>query len=304
MRPLTDAVPKPALPVLDVPLAAFPLLPMLAAAQSVFVNSSHLSSELERRLGPLPGVRDHVTFTVETPKPLGTAGTLRALLDHLAPTVITCNGDTVSDLRPVDLLAHHRASGAACTLAGIRVASGADIALDGSAVTGFVDRRRDPGAGGARFIGMAAFERTALELLPEQVPAGLGETLIAELVSRGEAALLAHEGHALDLAGPSDLMDLSQRVLHGAIETPVEAPGERLVAAEGRAYVGPGADADGAHVGPEAIVLAGARVGRGATLRRCIVWEGEEVPEGGEVLDAIWFAGGAMTVSSRGPAGP
>ncbi len=286
---MSDRVPKPALPVLDVPLGAFPLARLLRVTTDVIVNVHHLGDEVVSALSPF--APDGIDVLHEENDAFGTAGTLRALRDRVGSSVLTCNADLLSDLDLEDLLATHRHVGAPATIAITRVESGADVTLRGDTVEGLIDRRDDPARPGSRFIGATAFEKQVLSLLPDDRPAGLTETVLAPLIARGELAAHVHEGYALDVGTAQRYIEASIDALNGRGETPPGGawPG-RIVSG---VYIGPGTTVEGT-LGPGAVVLAGARVGAGAHVERAIVWPGEAVPGGRAVVNGIWFDGALL----------
>lgn len=277
LRPLTDRVPKPALPLLDVPLAAWGLAGLARVAPPVVVNASHLA---ERLLGALEALElSGWEALVERPEAYGTAGTLAALRERIGPRLVTWNGDLLTDLDPDALIETHERVGALATLAVLPVESGADLVTAGDRVTTFVDRRRDAGAGGARFMGAAVFERAALERLPSERPAGLGETLLRELATSGDLAVHAFDGYWRDVGTVDAFRDASLDLLYErAPAAPVALPGQIVEVDGGRAYIGPGAEVTRDALGPGAIVLRGARVSAGASLTDSVVMPGSLVP--------------------------
>lgn len=285
MRPLTGAVPKAALPVLDVPLGAFALARLDAAGLSVVVNATPATAVAAQRIArAVPDAAPEILL--EDPEPYGTAGTLAALAHRLAPRVVTFNADMLCDVDVAALLDAHERSGAAATLAVRRVTSGADLTIEGGSASSFVDRRRadEPGA---RFLGIAAFERDALEL-PTHRPAGLAEVVLRPLVERGDTAVFEHDGYALDVGTPARFLRASLDVLDGrAPAAPDGPPGDVVPADGGRAYVGPGAAVERASLGAGAVVLAGAIVEPGARVHRAVVWPGERVAAGCTVTGAV-----------------
>lgn len=204
LRPLTDSVPKVALPVAGVPLGAWGLAALRPVGGTV-VNVSHLGRQVVDALRPFG------PFEVlwEEPEPFGTAGTLAALAERAAERVVTYNGDLLSDLDVRDLIRTHERSGSAGTVAVAHVPDGADLVEEGGRVIRFIDRR-ERNSPGARFIGAAVWERAALDLLPQHRPAGLGETLLPALVERGGLAAHVHEGYALDV-GTLERYETAQR---------------------------------------------------------------------------------------------
>ncbi|HEX2058841.1 MAG TPA: NDP-sugar synthase [Actinomycetota bacterium] len=293
LRPLTDEVAKPALPLLDVPLAAFGLRRLYEAAPAVLLNVRHLPDSVTAAVAPYVPPERRLNTLFEAPEAYGTAGTLVALRDRLGPRVLTWNSDLLTDLTAGSLLGSHAASGAPATVAVAEVAAGADFVLEGGRAVGFVDRRRRAAASGGVFIGAAVFERTALEALPGTRPLGLGETLLASLASSGELAVHRHGGYWRDVGTPGTYLEASLDLLEGRGPEPPDRrwPGEVVDGS----YVGPGAIVEG-ELGPGAVVLAGARVAAGARVERAIVWPGEVVPAGAVVHDGIRFRGRTLPV--------
>lgn len=290
LKPLTDVVAKPALPLLDVPLAAFGLRRLFEAAPAVVVNVRHLPESVTAAVAPyVPGGR-RLDVLHEAPEAYGTAGTLVALRDALASPFLTWNADLLTDLSAVDLMAAHRASGAPATVAVREVDAGADLVLDGDRAAGFVDRRSGSSEAGGVFLGVGVFDRSVLDALPETRPLGLGETVLASLARSGELAVHRHHGYWRDVGTPGAYLAASLDLLEGRGPEPPAGGWPGDVASGG--YVGPGAVVAGSVEG--SVVLAGSRVEPGVRVERSVVWRDEVVPPGSVVEDAIWFGGRAL----------
>jgi mannose-1-phosphate guanylyltransferase len=296
LRPLTDLLPKPSLPLLDVPLGAWGLVALGGAARPVAVNVSHLG---ERVVGALAPYGDFEVLE-EGPSPFGTAGTLLALRDRLAPTFTTMSADLLTAVGPGALLDAHRRGGASMTVAVRAVDRGADLVIEAGRATGFVDRRFEAGAAGGLFLNLAVIEKTALDVLPDRRPLGLGESLLRPLAQRGEVAVHPADDYWLDVGSIARYLRAGNDLLEGRGPPPPRPhPGEFVEVPGGRAYVGPSAGVDEDSLGPGAIVLEGAQVGSGALIERSVVWPDEVVPAGTELRDCVWAAGTAH----RAPAG-
>ncbi len=126
LRPLTEHIPKPAVPVLGRPLIGHPLIHLYAAGcTEVHVNAFHQAQRLmttldawvQRRL-----TRLRLSWSVEGPEILGTGGALRKLEGPLcAPggPLLLLNGDAILGMDLPRLFAAHernRAEGALATL--------------------------------------------------------------------------------------------------------------------------------------------------------------------------------------------
>ena len=297
MRPLTNTLAKAALPILDVPLATWGLEALVRRRPPVVVNASHQADSVVDALGP--GRQSSFEVFVEAPDPLGTGGTLRALRARVEDRVVTWNSDMVADVDVAGLLRAHAAGGAMATLVVGSATTGADFEIRDGHATRLIDRRKE-NVGGAQFIGVAVYERAALDLLDERVPLGATEGLLRPLVALGELAVFEHAGYALDVGTLDRYLRVSRDVLQAdAAPPPHPPPGEIVDVDGGRAYIGPGANVSRGSLGPGAILLAGCSVEEGARVTHAIVWPGERVPAGVDLAGCVWFRGRRLSERSR-----
>lgn len=296
LQPLTDAVPKAGLPLLDVPLAAWGLADLRRLGGPIIMNLSRNHEVVRAALGS--GL-DGVEVSVEVPEPLGSATTIAALQDRFSGPVVTRNADLLSSLSSVDVVRTHLRSGALATIAIQPVARGADlVGSDGS--LRLVDRRVED-VPGHRFLGVSVFEPAALALAESGGPRDLASGLLAHLIARGEITTYEHDGYALDVGTPGRYLEASLDLLYGrAPKPPAPFPGEVVEVDGGRAYLGPGAAAAPGTLGPGAIVLAGSRVERGAKVSNAIVWTDEVVPQGTRVTEGIRAFGTTIAALQQG----
>jgi mannose-1-phosphate guanylyltransferase len=224
---------------------------------------------------------------VETPVAYGTAGTLAALRERVADPVVTASSDVLADIDIAGLVAVHEKTGAPATVAVVEVDSGADFEIESGRAVRMIDRRAEPGGTGAVFANAAAFSAGARKLLPDTRPSGLGETVLKTLAESGELAVVTHRGYWLDVGTQDRYLQASRDLIAGrAPSGSVAFPGEVVEAAEGRAYVGPGARIEG-EIGPYAAVLAGAVVEAGAEVSDAIVWPGACVRAGERLTGTV-----------------
>ena len=118
LRPLTSYLPKPLLPVDGVPLLDRAATALTAVgATRIAVNAHHRADRIEVHLADRPdSARFHLSLE---PRILGTAGALHGARRFLAvaDTIVVYNGDVLSDVDLVALLAAHHAGGGLATLA-------------------------------------------------------------------------------------------------------------------------------------------------------------------------------------------
>lgn len=293
MRPLSDIVPKPALPLLDVPLAAYALRRLVDRWAPVAVNVSHLAEEMMRRIGPHVG-DSAMEIIDEQPEPYGGGGTLAALRARLHDPVLTYNADVLTDVDLGGLIDAHGAAGddVDATIAIRHVEHDADFEISSTGALRLVPRAGNHATPGALFLGIAVLGRAALDLIPETRPVGLAETVLGPLARRGRLGVHVHDGYWRDVGTPAAYLDASLDVLEGrAPEWPGGFPGEVRQVYGGHAYVGRGCDVAEASLGPGAIVLEGAALGAGARAENAIVLPGERVPAGERLHRCVWARG-------------
>jgi mannose-1-phosphate guanylyltransferase len=290
---VSDSVPKPALPLLDIPLGALALPALCHACPQVLVNVSHLPEAVVAALAPWCSL-GCCDVLRETPEPYGTGGTLAAVRSRIGERVVTRNSDVVTDLEPETLLESHLTLGALGTVAVSSSRDRADFEVDGRRVTSVLDRRSPAAVPGPAFAGMAVFERAALDLLSDRRPVGLTEALLEPLAERGELALHRHEGYWLDVGTPSRYLEASLDATGGRAPLPPGGrwPGELIDVAGGRAYVGGGTIVEEASIGPGAVLQQGCRIGPGATVRNSAVGPGASVPAGAHLDEVLWWGEG------------
>jgi len=299
LRPLTDRLAKPALPILgDTLLGNNMALVAAAGATEVVVNAHYLPHTVAaaaRAAAERLGLRLHLSF--ELPDVRGTGGALvaaRPLLDRGEPFLLV-NGDVLTDLDPSAAIAAHVASGAAATMV-LRPmppdAPFAPVEVDSSGlVARIAGHGRDVAPGEPlrpyAFTGIHVLSNAIFEALPDQGAPCVNRQGHAVLVARG-AEVLGHvqaEGSWSDVGTPERYRLANLDVLEGRCRMPgwpfgaVErAPG---VWVHPTAVVEGGAELRGpCWIGPRALVGEAARVGP-----RAAILEGSEALA--EVRDSV-----------------
>ncbi|HEV2284730.1 MAG TPA: nucleotidyltransferase family protein [Steroidobacteraceae bacterium] len=100
MRPLTDSIPKPLVPVAGRPLIAWHLAALAAAGyREVVINTSWLAEALHASLGDGTGFGVRITWSDEGPVPLETGGGIFRAVPLLGPgPFLVVNADIWTDI--------------------------------------------------------------------------------------------------------------------------------------------------------------------------------------------------------------
>jgi NDP-sugar pyrophosphorylase family protein len=280
MRPLTLIRAKPALPVLNRPLLQWSLEALAhAGVTEVMVNLHYLPGSVKRAVGRSPfGLK--VAYSHER-RILGTAGGPRRVRAFFGrDPFLLVNGDVLFGFDLRKLLAAHRRSGAAVSLA---LLPNPDPRRYGSVVTGPDGRVRSlaglprPARGAqSLFTGIHVIDPVLLDRLPPG-PSDSVRDLYAPMVAAGEHVNgVRVKGAWYDLGSPS---------LYLASHRSMLARGFRDVRRGSLVH-------PTAHVHPDAVVArsaigAGARVEAGAQVRGSVLWDGVRVGAGAEVVDSV-----------------
>jgi NDP-sugar pyrophosphorylase family protein len=166
LQPFTFTIPKPLLPLGDVPVLEIVMRQLAAAGFTrVVLALGHMAPLFTAQFGDGSAYGLRIEHMVER-EPLGTAAPLRALTD-VPDEFLVMNGDLLTDLSYAELMAAHRASGAAATIAVSareeKIDYGViDVAPDGS----FQDYREKPTIPYYVSMGINVLSRRALEQVP------------------------------------------------------------------------------------------------------------------------------------------
>ena len=209
MRPITDRIPKPLVPVCGKPLIAYHLESLArAGVRDVVINLSHLGSQIPAALGDGSRYGVHISYSDEGPVPFETGGGIFNALPLLGPApFIVVNGDIWTDF---DFSGFTLDAGAHARLVMVpnppHVARG-DFGLDGDFI---IESERDrytySGIGVYSPEFFAGCEPGRFPLLP------LLKRAIAARRLRGQV----YRGDWSDIGTPARLAELEQRLQSAA----------------------------------------------------------------------------------------
>jgi len=332
LRPLTATVPKPLLPIANVPFLE----------RQLSWLASHGVDEVVLSLGYLPdafiehfpeGRFEGVTlkYAVE-PSPLGTAGAIRYAADSegIKERFLVCNGDVLTDLDVSELVAFHADRGGEATIALTQVedpsAFGVVPTFEDGEVAAFVEKPRRESAP-TRWInaGMYVLEPEILERIPTRLQVSIERETFPRLLESGRGRMYARKSDAywLDIGTPVKYLEAHHDLIDGRRGIPAAGAVERSpriwvqgaptlddavldapVLVGDRTKVGVGATIANSVLGRDCIVdadaeiinsvvLDGARIGMGARVRDSILGSGASVGAGARVSDVSIVGPGA-----------
>ncbi len=215
LRPLTETVPKPLLPILNVPMIDRVIAGLPPETRRVVLAMGYRSEQMEehfaRRWGAARGGKARPEVVLVTEKePLGTGGALKHVERHLEGRFLMLNGDILSSLDISKMVRHHEKAGGVGTLALWQVEDPSAfgvVALDPTGrITQFKEKpKRGEAPSNLISAGVYVLEPEVLGLLRKGKAASIERDVFPKLISRG---LIGHpfSGYWVDAGKPADYL--------------------------------------------------------------------------------------------------
>jgi NDP-sugar pyrophosphorylase family protein len=292
LRPLTSTTPKPLLPVANVPIIRRIIDRMPADVDEVLVAVNY---KLELLAGYF---RDHdvgrnVTL-VEEREPLGTAGAIKNLEDHIDGPFFVFNGDVIDALDLDSMRRFHRAKGGLGTISLMHVGDPTHFGImqmDGDRILRFVEKPRvEDAPSDLANAGTYILEPEALDLIKPATPTSIERETFPALLAQGEAIYgFPFEGFWIDCGRPETFLRANEAVLRAA--------GRMTLLGEGTVNHGARFD-DWAVVGRDchlgarvsvsrSVLLDRVLVGSDVTIKDSVVAEDARIGEGAALVDCV-----------------
>ncbi|MBU6227216.1 MAG: NDP-sugar synthase [Acidobacteria bacterium] len=257
LRPLTLSVPKPLLPVGNVPIVQRILVALERAGVTRAVLA--LGFKPEPFLAAFPDGRCggvELVYAVE-PEPLDTAGAIAFAARHagISSTFVVANGDVLTGLDIVRVVDFHRASGAEGTLHLVPVDDPSQFGVVETDATGRVLRfveKPAPGETTSRNVnaGTYVLEPSVIDRVPVGGKLSIERVVFPEMVASASLYAIPTDDAWIDTGRPETFL--------AANMSAVEAAGSSII--DPSAVIGAGAVVERSVVGARAVVGAGARI--------------------------------------------
>jgi mannose-1-phosphate guanylyltransferase len=308
LRPLTETVPKPVMPLAGRPFLSY-MTDWLGrhGVEEVVLASGFGADRLRAVLGE-GGDGPRLRY-VEEPEPRGTAGAIKFAAEQLRDRFLALNGDVLTDLDLTALISFHEQHDSRATLGLYPVddATGYGLVRRGEdgAILEFLEKP-EPGQAGPGEInaGTYVLERSVLDLVPDGRMVSIEREVFPRLIGQGLHGLPL-DGYWMDIGTPDRYLQATWDILERRVQTKL---GERLDGSgrlvcdevelgpyariEGPALVQEGARLGaGAVVGPQAVIGPGCDIGAGAAITSSVLHESCRIGDGATVQEAIVGAG-------------
>ena len=320
LRPLTDKIPKPLVPLCGLPLLRYNLALLKGAGvTAVVINTHHLGAEMENGAREIAAALQlDLEVSREEKHILGTGGGVRKAAALLgAGTFFLLNGDMLFDVDLAAALESHRKAGAVATMVLAPYPRGASygavetdagmnvrrIAGRGAAV--------EPGLSKMHFTGVHVVEPELISRLPPEGESDINRTAYVRLIHDGARVNgFLQSGYWGDLGAPRSLLRANLDVMEGRVPLERFRPGADPFAGASeplpgvRVHAGARIDpsarlvapalihagavvAAGTQIGPDAVLGTNVRVDIGASVLRAVCWDNTHVGAGERIENQI-----------------
>ncbi len=309
LRPLTNYVPKPLVPILNVPVVVRTLRYLRAwGIREVVINLHHDGAKMRQALGDGSQLGMGIEYSTEKDL-MGTAGGIKKAQARLrGGTFVVINSDVLTGTKLSEVIAYHRSRRAMATLVlreDPRAEQYGALAVDAS---GRIVRLRDLRVRSeapqtvAMFTGIHVMEAEFLDAIPAGRPCGIIEETYPLLLKR-DAPVFGYldASYWADIGRPAWYLAAHMALLEGELHSCEPGTSQRPMKQIGRgssvsslSRVVPPVRVgeccrieEGAQVGARASVGNNCILGRDCMVEESVVWDNVTVGAGARVDNAI-----------------
>jgi mannose-1-phosphate guanylyltransferase/phosphomannomutase len=307
LRPLTLGRPKPMVPLVNQSVLSH-ILDLLKrhGITDVIMTLQYLSGQIRDYYGDGSNIGMNIEYSVED-VPLGTAGSVRKILNQLDDTFLVISGDALTDLDLNCLIEFHRSNGAAATMMLYRVPNPLEYGVVTTDEAGRVLRFYEkPGWSEVMSdtvnTGIYVVEPEVMRLVDRDVVCDFSHDLFRQMIHEGQSLYgYVGKGYWTDIGEIETYMAATADALSGAVRLEplgthiggnIWCGGEVEVAHDARlfgpVYLGSGVKIKGGVTvqGP-AVIRDNTVVDTGARIERSILWRNSYIGERVEVRGAL-----------------
>lgn len=292
LKPLTDPVPKPMVPILNTPVMAYSVKLLKKHGITDIVANTHYNPDFICNYfgkGDKFGVQLHYSFEEEL---LGTAGGVKNNKDFLNETFFVLSGDALTDIDLTDMYAFHRKNNSLATIA---LKSVKDVTNFGVVVTNDTGRiqafqekpKKQEALSHVVNTGIYLFEPEIFSLIPDGF-CDFGKDIFPELLELG----VDFFGYVTnDYWSDVGSIDVYKKAQNDALKHPnlrAFASSEGLYILKDHCIMGINSTVDlSAKLGNNVYIGRNCNISNRVRLKNCIIWDNCTLLENVVVENAI-----------------
>ena len=294
LRPLTDELPKPLVPIFHKPLITFALDHLVELGiRRFFINTHRLAEAFAETFPESRYLGNHLTF-VHEPVLLETGGGIKNIEDRLAgEPFLTYSGDVLTDISVATLADEHFARGNDVTLALRHTGLGSAIAVRDNRVVDISNRYGIPGE--YDFANIAVWNPSVLARIPPRQKISFIPILGDWIREGGKiGGVVLEEGKWFNLGSRAEYFEVHRVIMNDGWRPAYVKDADWWKPVHPSAIVDPSARIRGCSV-----VGKDCRVGADAVVEDTILWPGAQIASKTELVGCIVRARKAVTGRHR-----
>ena len=313
LRPLTDHLPKPMVPIMGVPLLERSVQELKrCGVKEILLSTCYCSDCIERYFGEECRQGMKISCVCEK-QPLGTGGAIKNCQKYFDDTFLIFNSDILSNFDLKKLVEFHRKSKADVTIAASQVKNPSSYGVieydSDDRIVSFTEKPK-PGEEKSNYInaGIYVFEPKVLDLIPEGKPVSVERDTFPLLLEKGyRMSVYRGGGYWIDIGTPQKYVQAHKDIFDGICAvTENDFRSDKVYGME-NAELDPSATITGpvwlgrnvhiganAVIGPNVVIGDGFQAGRGCEIRDSIIWNDVSVGSGVGVDHSVVTSGCRM----------
>lgn len=306
LRPLTDKLPKPMVPMMGKPLLERNLIKLKdCGVNEIILSTCYKSQKIEEYFGDGTELGFKIHYVCED-IPLGTGGAIKNTEEFFDDTVIIFNADILSEINITDMMKFHKEKSAAVTIAVTKVENPSAYGVieynEDLYAESFTEKPK-PSEIRSNYInaGIYIFEPNVLKEIPDFQVVSIERETFPLLLKKGYAvAVYKSDAYWMDIGTVEKYVQAHEDILNGTCpliefkdenqgifigKNTIIPPATTIVAP---VYIGENTNIGArAIIGPDAIIGNNCTVGPNSIIMDSIVWDRVTIKDHSTVSNII-----------------
>ncbi len=313
LKPLTDHLPKPMVPIMGVPLLERSIRELKRCGVNEIVISTCYKSDCIEGHFDADSRSGMTIHCICEEKPLGTGGAIKNCQKYFDGTFLIFNSDILCNINLKELVGFHKQKGADVTIAATKVEDPSSYGVieydpDGSIVS-FTEKPK-LGEAKSNYInaGIYVFEPRVLDLIPQGQPVSVERDTFPLLLKKGfRLAVFRGDDYWIDIGTPQKYMQAHSDIFSGHCAVSENNFQSDKIYGLSNADLDPTAKITGpvwlgkdvhvganAVIGPNVVIGNGFQAGRGCEIRDSVIWNDVSVGSGVGIDHSVVTSGCRM----------
>jgi len=306
LKPLTDHLPKPMVPMMVKPLLERNMLKLKeSGVDEIILSTCYKPQKFEEYFGDGSKLGLKIQYICED-IPLGTGGAIKYTESFFDETYIVFNSDILSDINITDMIKFHKQKSAAVTIAVTKVANPSAYGVieynENCYASSFTEKPKMSEIK-SNYInaGIYIFEPYVLKEIPSGKVVSVERETYPLLLQKGyPIAVYKSDAYWMDIGTLEKYTEAHRDILSGKCHIPEYKAGNQnthiglntmvqpSVKIISPVYIGENVKIGTfSTIGPNAVIGDNCRIGTGCTVENSILWGHARVESGSEIADTI-----------------